>query len=157
MQDCGCEYCKPLQVLFDKNPAGNVQQCMFTQLAHHPEMIPLRLCANMGADMARNHFRQLVKYVLLYEHAALTHDTNYYFSLFRNMHVIWKEFKDQNLIAKCTVCSKDTTVCCSNCKITAYCNPTCQVKHWNDYHKFICKNIKKFVNEMEALDSCEMD
>ena len=41
----------------------------------------------------------------------------------------------------CASCSKELDVkkACSECKVVAYCNATCQLKDW-DWHKLVCKN-----------------
>lgn len=33
---------------------------------------------------------------------------------------------------------KGTMQQCSKCKLVAYCGRQCQMKHWNDGHKFRC-------------------
>jgi len=46
----------------------------------------------------------------------------------------------------CTFCNTESTVelkKCSACKVAAYCNVTCQKKHWAAGHKKECSHNKK--------------
>jgi len=46
---------------------------------------------------------------------------------------------------------------CSACKLTVYCTPTCQKKHWAEKHKKLCKRVRAAYKVKEVVENNDLD